>query len=137
MGGFVIHGIIAMLFNDSASHVAGCYSIVIGLATCVVELRPEDLPQFQVALKEKQTWLYEHAKVVTTRLGRGSFFLLQGTATLSSSSLLGLALGCPIGVYMMVLGTLLIQLHLEQQSEPVQPDAEAPCGETNVPEAPV
>eukprot|EP00930_Biecheleria_cincta_P085671 TRINITY_DN75047_c0_g1_i1.p1 TRINITY_DN75047_c0_g1~~TRINITY_DN75047_c0_g1_i1.p1 ORF type:complete len:200 (-),score=37.10 TRINITY_DN75047_c0_g1_i1:23-586(-) len=113
LGGFAtcILGVLGV-FNvfaivmEPLEYLVNAYQMMFGLTACVLEA-PQDWVNKSQRLMKAQKFVYEFAKFLTTKGGRGLFYLFQGSLDLSLNSI---SLTLVVGCYMCVIGILCIAM---------------------------
>merc|ERR1711920_350936 len=94
-------------------YIVNLYAVCFGLVTVIAECHPENgTPALYEKVKRVQQWIYDWFRALTTMLGRGLFYIFQGSLAIASSSVM--SAGLVIGVYMILAGVVCIVLHVKQ-----------------------
>jgi hypothetical protein len=90
------------------TYVVCAYQLVFGLISCMIEAPEEWLQRTQTqSVATIQQRIHESAMFLTTKGGRGLFYAFQGSLLLSLN---GMFLSTALGLYMILLGIVLIAM---------------------------
>lgn len=113
----VLNGLFSVLdvfeaFSHTIFYIVNGYLVFFGIVTIITESHPDNWPPLYGMLHSIQEWMHEWAMGLTMLIGRGLFYIFQGSLIILSSSLL--SLGLFVGLYMMLVGSICVFQHWQE-----------------------